>query len=68
MFKLFLFLSSLPFQYSRVWIPDTDEVWRSAEITKDYKEGDKSLHLKLEDETVSFLNAVILFSHFQALK
>ncbi|KFP31617.1 Unconventional myosin-Vb, partial [Colius striatus] len=24
----------------------------SAEIVKDYKEGDKSLHLKLEDETL----------------
>uniref|UniRef100_A0A8D0LBY1 Unconventional myosin-Vb n=1 Tax=Sphenodon punctatus TaxID=8508 RepID=A0A8D0LBY1_SPHPU len=34
-----------------VWIPDPDEVWRSAEIIKDYKEGDKFLHLKLEDET-----------------
>uniref|UniRef100_A0A672UDJ2 Unconventional myosin-Vb n=1 Tax=Strigops habroptila TaxID=2489341 RepID=A0A672UDJ2_STRHB len=38
--------------YTRVWIPDPDEVWRSAEIIKDYKEGDKSLHLKLEDETL----------------
>ncbi|KAM6229611.1 LOW QUALITY PROTEIN: unconventional myosin-Vb [Porphyrio hochstetteri] len=37
---------------TRVWIPDPDEVWRSAEIIKDYKEGDKSLHLKLEDETL----------------
>uniref|UniRef100_A0A8C3NHK0 Uncharacterized protein n=1 Tax=Geospiza parvula TaxID=87175 RepID=A0A8C3NHK0_GEOPR len=35
-----------------VWIPDPDEVWRSAEIIKDYKEGDKSLQLKLEDETL----------------
>uniref|UniRef100_A0A8D2M4Q4 Myosin VB n=1 Tax=Zonotrichia albicollis TaxID=44394 RepID=A0A8D2M4Q4_ZONAL len=38
--------------YTRVWIPDPDEVWRSAEIIKDYKEGDKSLQLKLEDETL----------------
>uniref|UniRef100_A0A8C8SK46 Myosin VB n=1 Tax=Pelusios castaneus TaxID=367368 RepID=A0A8C8SK46_9SAUR len=38
--------------YTRVWIPDPDEVWKSAEIIKDYKEGDKSLHLKLEDDTV----------------
>ncbi|XP_040436411.1 unconventional myosin-Vb isoform X2 [Falco naumanni] len=37
---------------TKVWIPNPDEVWRSAEITKDYKEGDKSLHLKLEDETL----------------
>ncbi|XP_014750384.1 PREDICTED: unconventional myosin-Vb isoform X1 [Sturnus vulgaris] len=39
-------------KYTRVWIPDPDEVWRSAEIIKDYKEGDKSLQLKLEDETL----------------
>nr|XP_033790509.1 unconventional myosin-Vb isoform X1 [Geotrypetes seraphini] len=37
-------------RYTRVWIPDPDEVWISAEIIKDYKEGDESLHLKLEDE------------------
>ncbi|XP_068960428.1 unconventional myosin-Vb isoform X1 [Petaurus breviceps papuanus] len=39
-------------QFTRVWIPDADEVWRSAEIVKDYKEGEKILHLKLEDETI----------------
>ncbi|XP_038185510.1 unconventional myosin-Vb [Arvicola amphibius] len=39
-------------QYTRVWIPDPDEVWRSAELTKDYKEGDKSLQLRLEDDTI----------------
>ncbi|XP_068780638.1 unconventional myosin-Vb isoform X1 [Struthio camelus] len=39
-------------QYTRVWIPDPDEVWKSAEIIKDYKEGDKSLRLRLEDETI----------------
>ncbi|KAJ7413449.1 Unconventional myosin-Vb [Pitangus sulphuratus] len=38
--------------YTKVWIPDPDEVWKSAEIIKDYKEGDKSLQLKLEDETL----------------
>lgn len=43
----------LVFQYTRVWIPDPDEVWRSAELTKDYNEGDKSLQLRLEDDTVS---------------
>ena len=51
-----LFLSDflvLIFQYTRVWIPDPDEVWRSAELTKDYEEGEKSLQLRLEDETVS---------------
>ncbi|XDB63967.1 hypothetical protein ABFV05_017583 [Capra hircus] len=45
-------VSELYSQYTRVWIPDPDEVWRSAELTKDYKEGDKSLQLRLEDETV----------------
>ncbi|XP_053159330.1 unconventional myosin-Vb isoform X2 [Hemicordylus capensis] len=39
-------------EYTRVWIPDPEEVWKSAEIIKDYKEGDRTLHLKLEDETV----------------
>nr|XP_042120290.1 unconventional myosin-Vb isoform X3 [Peromyscus maniculatus bairdii] len=39
-------------QYTRVWIPDPDEVWRSAELTQDYKEGDKSLQLRLEDDTI----------------
>ncbi|XP_069483064.1 unconventional myosin-Vb isoform X2 [Ambystoma mexicanum] len=39
-------------RYTRVWIPDAEEVWKSAEIVKDYKEGDTSLHLKLEDETL----------------
>ncbi|NXC72487.1 MYO5B protein, partial [Anhinga anhinga] len=39
-------------QYTKVWIPDPNEVWRSAEIIQDYKEGDESLHLKLEDGTI----------------
>ncbi|XP_042660466.1 unconventional myosin-Vb [Tyto alba] len=37
---------------ARVWIPDPDEVWKSAVIAEDYKEGDKSLRLILEDETL----------------
>lgn len=41
------------FQYTRVWIPDPEDVWKAAEIIKDYKEGDTVLHLKLEDESVS---------------
>lgn len=44
------------FQYTRVWIPDPEEVWKPAEIIKDYKEGDPVLHLKLEDESVSSLS------------
>ncbi|KAM9307383.1 unconventional myosin-Vb isoform 3-T3 [Pholidichthys leucotaenia] len=38
-------------KYTRVWIPDPEEVWKAAEITRDYKEGESVLHLKLEDET-----------------
>ncbi|KAJ6664118.1 hypothetical protein lerEdw1_008333 [Lerista edwardsae] len=38
-------------QYNRVWIPDTEEVWQSAEITANYKVGDHMLHLQLEDGT-----------------
>ncbi|XP_051825591.1 unconventional myosin-Vb [Antechinus flavipes] len=45
-------VSELYSQFTRVWIPDPDEVWRSAEIVKDYKEGEKVLHLKFEDETI----------------
>uniref|UniRef100_A0A672LL21 Unconventional myosin-Vb n=1 Tax=Sinocyclocheilus grahami TaxID=75366 RepID=A0A672LL21_SINGR len=45
-----MFFSSV-FQYTRVWIPDPEDVWKSAEIIKDYKEGDPVLNLKLEDET-----------------
>ncbi|XP_069838875.1 unconventional myosin-Vc isoform X2 [Dendropsophus ebraccatus] len=42
-------LAELYTQYNRVWIPDAEEVWRSAEITKDLKTGDTVLHLCLED-------------------
>ncbi|XP_015336132.1 unconventional myosin-Vc isoform X1 [Marmota marmota marmota] len=38
-------------QYNRVWIPDPEEVWKSAEIAKDYRVGDKVLQLLLEDGT-----------------
>uniref|UniRef100_A0A669CAF6 Myosin VB n=1 Tax=Oreochromis niloticus TaxID=8128 RepID=A0A669CAF6_ORENI len=38
-------------KYTRVWIPDPEDVWKAAEIVKDYKEGDPVLQLKLEDET-----------------
>uniref|UniRef100_A0A8C3Y8F3 Myosin VC n=25 Tax=Passeriformes TaxID=9126 RepID=A0A8C3Y8F3_CATUS len=38
-------------QYNRVWIPDNEEVWQSAEITKNYKAGDRFLHVQLEDGT-----------------
>ncbi|XP_044049843.1 unconventional myosin-Va isoform X6 [Siniperca chuatsi] len=38
-------------QRARVWIPDAEEVWKSAELNKDYKHGDASLQLMLEDGT-----------------
>lgn len=46
----------IPSQYNRVWIPDPEEVWQSAEILKDYKPGDDALELRLENGTVSSLN------------
>ena len=39
-------------QYARVWIPDPEEVWKSAELLKDYKPGDKVLQLRLEEGKV----------------
>ncbi|XP_014895992.1 unconventional myosin-Va isoform X1 [Poecilia latipinna] len=38
-------------QSARVWIPDAEEVWKSVELTKDYKNDDASLQLMLEDGT-----------------
>uniref|UniRef100_A0A8C5AG56 Myosin VB n=1 Tax=Gadus morhua TaxID=8049 RepID=A0A8C5AG56_GADMO len=38
-------------QRTRVWIADSEDVWKPAEITKDYKEGEPILHLRQEDET-----------------
>lgn len=56
-------------QTARVWIPDTEEVWRSAELTKDYNNGDSSLQLLLEDGTVRIESPVsfALFLHFSPL-
>uniref|UniRef100_A0A8C7RQ24 Myosin VB n=1 Tax=Oncorhynchus mykiss TaxID=8022 RepID=A0A8C7RQ24_ONCMY len=52
--KLIIFVCVLVFQYTRVWIPDPEDVWRAAEIIKDYTEGEPILYLKLEDETVIY--------------
>ncbi|XP_013869026.1 unconventional myosin-Vc [Austrofundulus limnaeus] len=38
-------------KYNRVWIPDADHVWKSAEITTDFHPGDDVLELLLEDAT-----------------
>ncbi|EPQ06301.1 Myosin-Vc, partial [Myotis brandtii] len=46
-----LSLSHCVGQYNRVWIPDPDDVWKSAEIAKDYRVDDKVLRLLLEDGT-----------------
>ncbi|XP_075933884.1 unconventional myosin-Va isoform X3 [Anarhichas minor] len=43
--------SELYTKSARVWIPDAEEVWKSAELNKDYKNGDVSLQLMLEDGT-----------------
>lgn len=48
-----LFVFSPVSQCARVWIPDAEEVWKSAELTKDYKSADASLQLQLEDGAVS---------------
>uniref|UniRef100_A0A8D3CL68 Myosin VA n=1 Tax=Scophthalmus maximus TaxID=52904 RepID=A0A8D3CL68_SCOMX len=44
-------LTELSTRRARVWIPDAEEVWKSAELNKDYKNGDASLVLMLEDGT-----------------
>ncbi|XP_063758462.1 unconventional myosin-Va-like isoform X2 [Eleginops maclovinus] len=43
--------SELYAKHARVWLPDAGEVWRSAELTKDYTPGDLKLALQLEDGT-----------------
>ncbi|KAI7812222.1 unconventional myosin-Va, partial [Triplophysa rosa] len=40
-------------KFARIWIPDTAEVWRSADLTADYRPVDNVLHLQLEDGTES---------------
>nr|XP_046198999.1 unconventional myosin-Vc-like isoform X2 [Oncorhynchus gorbuscha] len=44
-------LSELYTKYNRVWIPDEEHVWKSAEILRDFKPGDDALQLQLEDGT-----------------
>ncbi|NWV68507.1 MYO5B protein, partial [Malurus elegans] len=39
-------------QGARVWIPDHAEVWRVAEVTRGYREGDAVLYVRLEDGSV----------------
>uniref|UniRef100_A0A3Q3X434 Myosin motor domain-containing protein n=1 Tax=Mola mola TaxID=94237 RepID=A0A3Q3X434_MOLML len=44
--------SELYSKYARVWLPDAAEVWRSAELIRDYTPGDLTLNLQLDDGTV----------------
>uniref|UniRef100_A0A8C9WKE3 Myosin VC n=1 Tax=Scleropages formosus TaxID=113540 RepID=A0A8C9WKE3_SCLFO len=44
-------LSELYTKYNRVWIPDAEHVWKSAEILKDYTSGSNYLEVQLEDGT-----------------
>ena len=39
-------------QSARVWLPDPEEVWRSAELTRAFTPGDQVLSLRLEDGSV----------------
>lgn len=48
-------------QYNRVWIPDAEHVWKSAEIMRDFQSGDNVLELLLEDGTVSKVGLIKLF-------
>ncbi|XP_028306726.1 unconventional myosin-Va-like isoform X2 [Gouania willdenowi] len=43
--------SELYSKFARVWIPDVADVWRSAELIRDYSPGDPALVLQLEDGT-----------------
>uniref|UniRef100_A0A7N6A2T1 Myosin VAb n=1 Tax=Anabas testudineus TaxID=64144 RepID=A0A7N6A2T1_ANATE len=43
--------SELYSKYARVWVPDAAEVWKSAELIKDYTPGDQTLSLRLDDGT-----------------
>ncbi len=60
--------SSLPpprsvHQHARVWLPDAEEVWKSAELIKDYTPGDLTLTVQLEDGTVRQANATHTHTH-----
>nr|XP_046249242.1 unconventional myosin-Va-like [Scatophagus argus] len=43
--------SELYSKYARVWLPDAAEVWKSAELIKDYTPGGLTLSLQLDDGT-----------------
>ncbi|XP_070686201.1 unconventional myosin-Va-like [Pempheris klunzingeri] len=43
--------SELYSKYARVWLPDAAEVWKPADLIRDYTPGDLTLSLQLEDGT-----------------
>ncbi|XP_077354628.1 unconventional myosin-Vb isoform X2 [Festucalex cinctus] len=43
--------SNLYRKFTRVWIPDEENVWRAAEISRDFQQGESRLHLRLDDGT-----------------
>uniref|UniRef100_A0A8C5BMJ2 Unconventional myosin-Va-like n=1 Tax=Gadus morhua TaxID=8049 RepID=A0A8C5BMJ2_GADMO len=45
-------VSELYSKSARVWLPDPEEVWRSAELTRAFTPGDQVLSLRLEDGSV----------------
>ncbi|XP_033823804.1 unconventional myosin-Va-like [Periophthalmus magnuspinnatus] len=45
-------VSELYSKFARVWLPDAAEVWKPAEVVKDYTPGDQTLSLQLEDGTL----------------
>uniref|UniRef100_A0A6Q2ZDU4 Myosin VC n=1 Tax=Esox lucius TaxID=8010 RepID=A0A6Q2ZDU4_ESOLU len=47
-------LSELYTKYNRVWIPDPEHVWKSAEILRDFRPGDETLELQLEDGEILY--------------
>ncbi len=52
-----------------MWIPDAEDVWKSAEILTDFKPGETVLELQLEDGTVGqkqalHLNYELLFIEY----
>lgn len=52
-------------QYNRVWVADPQQVWRSAEITRDFRPGDSALELRLESGSVSIGKKKNLKQSFQ---
>ncbi|XP_077372230.1 unconventional myosin-Va-like [Festucalex cinctus] len=38
-------------RHARVWLPDAEEVWKSAKLVKDYAPGNQTLFLLLDDGT-----------------